>query len=144
MATVGGCREYWGMRDGIARQPARVLLLEDDAALSAVLVDFLAGEGFEVAACNSYSSLREVLDAADRPIVIADFWGASHAELSPCDRDQIRELGRFTPTVLVTGRAWADAARADELNVVCILPKPVALDELVAQVLRCVGREPHW
>ncbi|MBV9327998.1 MAG: hypothetical protein JO352_30145 [Chloroflexi bacterium] len=129
------------MCHGRPRQPARVLLLEDDAAFSAVLVELLAGEGFDVVACDTYRSLREALDAADRPIVIADFWGASHARLSPCERDQIRELGGFTPTVLLTGRAWAGAASADELNVACILPKPVDLDELIAQVLRCLERK---
>ena len=140
LATVGGWRTYSDMCDGPPRQPARVLLLEDDVAFSAILVEFLAGEGFDVAARDSYTSLREALDAANRPIVVADFWGASHAKLSPCERDEIRELGGFTPTVLLTARAWAAAVSADELNVACILPKPVDLDELVAQVLRCLQR----
>jgi two-component system, OmpR family, response regulator len=129
------------MCDRLPRQPARVLLLEDDAALSGLLAELLTGEGFEVAACDSYTSLREALDAADRPIVVADFWGASQARLIACERDQIRELGGFTPTVLLTGRAWADGAKADELNVACILRKPVDVDELVAQVLRCLERQ---
>jgi DNA-binding NtrC family response regulator len=120
------------------RQPIRVLLLEDDATLSEVLTELLGSEGFEVGACDSFHSLRAELDAADRPIVVADFWGASHAELSPCERDQIRELGGLTPTVLLTGRAWAAAATADELNVACVLLKPVDLDELVTQVHRCL------
>lgn len=129
------------MHDGLPRQPARVLLLEGDPALSDVLVEFLAGEGFEVAACHSHMSLCEVLSSADRPIVVADFWGNSHARLLASERDEIRQLGRCTPTVLVTGRAWADAVRADELDVACILRKPVALEDLAAQVLRCLERE---
>jgi DNA-binding response OmpR family regulator len=133
--------EYSDMCASPLRQPARVLLLEDDATLSAVLVEFLACEGFDVAACDTYASLREALHAADRPIVVADFWGASHARLSPCERDQIREIGRCTPTVLFTGRAWAGSATADELNVACILAKPVGLEELVAQVLLCLERQ---
>jgi len=77
--------EYSDMCDGLPRRPARVLLLEDDAAFSAILFEFLAGEGFEVTTCDSYASLREA--AATRPIVIADFWGASQAKLSSCERD---------------------------------------------------------
>ncbi len=126
------------MCDGRLRQAARVLLLEDDPSLSSVLVELLADEGFEVAACDSYASLCAALSAADRSIVVADFWGASHVELSLCERDQIREIGRRAPTVLLTGRVWADAVNADDLNVACILPKPLVLDELVAQVLRCL------
>lgn len=127
------------MHDGLPRQPARVLLLEDDPALSDLLVEFLAGEGFEVAACHSYSSLCKEMQVADRPIVVADFWGESHVRLLASERDQIRQLGQSTPTVLLTGRAWADAARADDLNVACILRKPVVLEDLVAQVNRCLG-----
>jgi DNA-binding NtrC family response regulator len=136
-----GSVEYSTMFNGLPRQPARVLLLEDDTALSAVLVELLGSEGLEVTACDSYRSLRDALDPAHRSIVVADFWGASHAELSRCEGDQIRELGGFTPTVLVTGRAWAGAASAAELNVACILLKPVDLDELVAQVHRCLELE---
>jgi DNA-binding NtrC family response regulator len=136
-----GGREYSGMRDGLPRQRARVLLLEDNAALSVLFVELLASEGFEVAACDSYASLRQALDAADRPIVVADFWGGSQADLCPGERHQISELGRLTPTILLTGRAWAGAVSADELNLACILPKPVVPDELVAQLIRCLERE---
>lgn len=129
------------MCDGLPRQPRRVLVLEDDAELSAVLVELLTGEGFEVATCPSYASLCEALDPADRPIVVADFWGSSQARLTPSERDQIRKLGRVTPTVLLTGRAWARATSADELNVSCILPKPFVLDDLIAQVLHCLEHD---
>ncbi|HEY1296264.1 MAG TPA: hypothetical protein VGJ60_24565 [Chloroflexota bacterium] len=130
------------MRDSLSRHRGRVLLLEDDPALLALLVEFLASEGFEVAACHSYASLREALDAADRPpIVVADCWGGSQATLTPCERDQIRELGRSAPTVLFTGRAWASSATAAELDVVCLLVKPLVLEDLLAQILRCLERE---
>jgi two-component system, OmpR family, response regulator len=129
------------MLNDLPRQRARVLLLEDDTALSALLVELLGSEGFEVTACDSYRSLRDALDTGHGQIVVADFWGTSQAELSRCEGDQIRELGDSTPTVLLTGRTWAGAASAAELNVACILPKPVDLDELVGQVHRCLELE---
>jgi DNA-binding NtrC family response regulator len=123
-----------------SQQPrARVLLLEDDPELRSLLVEFLLEEGFEVAICDSYASIQEALRGPGKSIVVADFWGASHAELSRRERDQIRELGRRAPTILLTGRTWAAATDAEELQVVCVIPKPPNLDELIAQVHRCVS-----
>ena len=67
------------------------------------------------------------------------FWGTSHAELSPRERDELRELGRQAPTILLVGRAWIADIQADDLNVVCILPKPVELDEILEQIHRCLN-----
>jgi DNA-binding response OmpR family regulator len=117
----------------------RVLLLEDDAPLSSVLIELFASEGLDVTACNTYASLRKVLQAGDPAIVVADFWGASQSTLRQCEADQIRELGRSVPTILLTGRAWAADVTAEELNVACVLAKPIVLDELVAQVRGCLG-----
>jgi len=83
-----------------------------------------------------------VREAARDPatgLVLADFWGTSHARLTPCERDQIRELASEAPTILLTARAWAASIEAEELGLVCILPKPPVLDELVAQVRRCLN-----
>jgi hypothetical protein len=67
-------------------------------------------------------------------IVVADFWGASHATLSTCEGDQIRELGASVPTILLCGRAWGSTITPEELNVACILSKPIELDEFLTRV----------
>ena len=115
-----------------------VLVLEDDVDFRALLIELLADEGVDVSACTSYQSLLDAVYAFQRAVVLADFWGASHTALSPPERDEIRELGRHAPTILLTGRAWALAITPEELDVACILPKPIALDELVAQLVRCM------
>jgi DNA-binding NtrC family response regulator len=120
------------------RQAARVFVLEDDPEFRRVLVELLEGEGFDVSTCDSYASLEEVTRTFPRAIVLADFWGTSHVELSSAERDQIRDLGRDRPTILLTGRTWAATARPEELNLVGILFKPPLLDDVVDHVRRCL------
>jgi two-component system, NtrC family, nitrogen regulation response regulator NtrX len=124
-------------------RPARVLVLEDDAELRGVLCEVLQDEGFEVATCDSYAALRGGVAQAGSTIVLADFWGVSHAELSSAERDEIRELGGQVRTILLTGRAWISSVDAADLNLICILPKPVVLDDLIAQIRRCLTLARH-
>ena len=116
-----------------------MLVLEDDPAFRGLLVELLAEEGFEAALCESYAALREAARAPATGVVLADFWGTSHARLTPCECEQIRELASRAPTILLTARAWAGTIDAQELGLVCILSKPPRLDELVAQVRRCLN-----
>lgn len=122
------------------RQQTHVLVLEDEVEFRRVLLELLADEGFEVSTCDSYASLRDAVRGYDSPIVLADFWGTSHTELSARERDEIREMGQQARTILLTGRAWAASTDATDLDVVCILCKPVALDEIIEQIRRCVNQ----
>jgi len=121
------------------QQQGRVIVLEDDAEFRAVLIEFLTGEGFDVTTCASYESLRATVRGVSNSVVVADFWGQSHARLSPEERVQIRELAGQAPTILLTGRSWASAATAEELGVECLLSKPPLLEDLIAQVQRCLA-----
>jgi two-component system, NtrC family, nitrogen regulation response regulator NtrX len=120
------------------RPRTHVLVLEDDGDLRRVLVDLLDGEGFEVSTRDSYSALRKALHDYAGSIILADFWGTSHSELSLRERDEVRDLGREAPAILLTGRAWVANAVADDLNVVCILPKPIELEQILEQIRRCL------
>ena len=117
----------------------RVLVLEDDPSFRAVVFELLADEGFEVVSCESYAALREAARDHAAPVVVADFWGSSHAQLSECEREQITNLATEVPTILLTGRAWAWQVHARDLGLVCILTKPLVLDELLAQVRRGIS-----
>jgi DNA-binding NtrC family response regulator len=122
---------------------ARVLLLEDDESFRGVLLELLESEAFEVSICDSYAALRKSIQAHARVVVLADFWGTSHAVLRPDERDEIRDLASRAPTILLTGRSWTRTTDVDALGVSCIMPKPVALDDLILQVRRCLDVAPH-
>lgn len=122
------------------RNHAIALVLEDDPTFEAVLLEVLADEGLEPRACESYQALRDTARTLRPAVIVADYWGKGHLELSPDERGSIRELGQFAPTLLLTGRTWALTARAEDLGVVSVLAKPVDLDQLMAGVGSCLAR----
>jgi len=114
------------------------LVLEDGAALQSVLVDVLRDEGVLHRVCESYGEPRAAIAKGGVVAVLADFWGTSHVELSAAERQEVRELAGLAPTILLTGRSWARAELAHELGLVCLLTKPLELEELIAQLRRCL------
>ena len=55
------------------------------------------------------------------------------------ERSEIIDLGSQAPTILLSGRVWAESATPDEIEVVSILRKPATLEDVVAQVRRCLA-----
>jgi DNA-binding response OmpR family regulator len=112
----------------------RAILLEDDHALRDLLVEALAGEGFEVQIGDSFEEVRSAAASGDADVVIADFWGGSQRTLPDSDRDEIRELCSYLPVILLTGRSWAADTTADELGAHALIRKPFDLDFLLRTV----------
>jgi DNA-binding response OmpR family regulator len=112
----------------------RVLLLEDDVALSGLLEEALASEDLQVLSRDSFESLFSAAQARSGDVVVADFWGGAHRALDDVARQQLRELGQLLPVVLLTGRSWAVATTAEELGVRAIVHKPFDLNELIETV----------
>ena len=139
MRTASAHRPGMSALQNDSDEHPRVFVLEDDPGFRAVLVELLADEGLEVSTCDSVASLREAMQTCSKAVVVADFWGTSHHELSAIERSQIADLGSQAPTILLSGRAWAEAATPEELEVASILRKPVTLDDVVAQVRRCLA-----
>jgi two-component system, NtrC family, nitrogen regulation response regulator GlnG len=112
----------------------RVLLLEDDLALRSLLHEALAGEGFDVRACESFDEIRAAAADQDGDLVVADFWGGSQRSLPDGERQQIHDLCSFLPVVLLTGRTWAADTTAEELGARALIRKPFDLDLLLDTV----------
>jgi DNA-binding response OmpR family regulator len=120
----------------------RVLLLEDDPALRELLGDVLAEDRHEVRACASRGELRALAEGGSGDLALVDAWGASHQALSDEERLEISELAETVPTIMVTGRSWAEGTGAEELGLVAMVRKPLdvfALGELVTQSHRVRG-----
>jgi DNA-binding response OmpR family regulator len=112
----------------------RVLLLEDDLALSGLLEEALASEDLDVLSSDSFESLFGAAQARSGDLVVADFWGGAHRALDDVARQQLRELGQLLPLVLLTGRSWAVGTTAEELGVRAIVHKPFDLNDLIETV----------
>jgi CheY-like chemotaxis protein len=113
----------------------RVLLLEDDKALRDVLTEVLTGEGYQVETCRTFGELYRTASELRGDIALADFWGPSLSELADAERDEITQLSRVIPVILMTARPWADAMSAEQLGTRALLHKPFELDELLASII---------
>lgn len=118
----------------------RVLLAEDDPAISEPLARALRREGYDVTVSDD--GLRALSSAQDNPdLVILDLGLPSMDGLEVCRR--LRSEGRTSPVLILT-------ARADEVDTVVGLDagaddyvtKPFRLAELLARVRALLRRTP--
>lgn len=121
----------------------RVLLLEDDLSLRGLLIEALAGEGFDVQACDSFPQIRNAAAEGQGDVVVADFWGVSQHTLPDAERQEIRQLGALVPLVLLTGRSWAVNMSARDLGAGALIRKPFDLDELLQTIERVLTETAH-
>lgn len=125
----------------------RLLLVEDDRALSIGLTDAFVQEGFTVATARDGEKGRELLlaggatmAAAPFDVVVLDLMLPARSGL-----DLLRELrasGAAVPVLLLTARgSEADKVLGLELGADDYVTKPFSLRELVARVRALVRRE---
>ena len=120
----------------------RVLLLEDDLALCGLLEEALASEELEVVTYDSFQSLHAAALARQGDVVVADFWGGAHRALDEVARQQLEDLGRLRPVILLTGRSWAVGTTAEQLGVRAIVHKPFDLNDLIETVNQILQSAP--
>jgi DNA-binding response OmpR family regulator len=121
----------------------RLLIVEDDRALSTGLADAFRLEGFEVAVARDGAKARALLvapePAAPFDAVVLDLMLPGRSGL-----DVLRELrarGRATPVLILTARGEeADKVIGLELGADDYVTKPFSLRELVARVRALVRR----
>jgi CheY-like chemotaxis protein len=114
---------------------ATVFLVEDDLELRSVLVEAFESEGYAVRTLLSVERLLDVDPVAVAgAVAVVDGWGSSSLELSESGRAQLCALGARLPTIVLTGRAWADRVTAEELGLWALFPKPTDLEALLRRV----------
>ena len=113
----------------------RVLLLENDAVLEAVLCDFFADEDLEVSLCATLAELQACVVQYPRAVVVSDSWKSSdYRSLSPLHRAEIVELAQSAEVILTTGSEWARLSGKGEFGTAQIVEKPYDLERLIAAV----------
>ncbi len=123
------------------RRDARILVVDDDEQLRALLVLVLEGEGYPVTvAASAESAIAEVKRGSSDLVVLDISLGADDGRMV---LSQIREMGEL-PVILISGKGdTADRVLGLRLGADDFLPKPFSPVELVARVqsiLRRVGR----
>jgi DNA-binding response OmpR family regulator len=125
----------------VQRRDARILVVDDDEQLRALLVLVLEGEGYPVSvAADAESAIAEVKRESTDLVVLDISLGADDGRMV---LSRIRELGEL-PVILISGKGdTADRVLGLRLGADDFLPKPFSPVELVARVesiLRRVGR----
>ena len=129
----------------------QVLVVDDDAAVRAVVCEVLRAEGYQVVDAATFSEAVEDLANARFDLVLAD----AHLQDAPVplgDRwavvEQIKALAGSTPVVIFTAYHKRDFAEYTARGFADLLLKPFDLDELLATVRRHmlarVARQPLW
>ena len=127
----------------VERRDARILVVDDDEQLAALLVLVLEGEGYPVTVVNDAAgAIAEVKRGATDLVVLDISLGADDGRMV---LSKIRELGEL-PVILISGKGdTADRVLGLRLGADDFLSKPFSPVELVARVesvLRRVGRTP--
>ncbi|MBV9578082.1 MAG: hypothetical protein JO057_05780 [Chloroflexi bacterium] len=111
-----------------------VFLAEDNAPLRDLLCEALQDEGHQVFILPDMESVAEFAHTLGHGLAIVDGCGNSFAALHAVDRSRISSLATNVPTILITGRAWADTIDGNDLGLAGLLKKPLELQHLLELV----------
>ena len=120
--------------------PPKVLLIDDDAALTAMLTEFLRGEGFETtAAFNGTDGAIAALDP-DLDAVILD---VMMPDISGIETLQRIRLSSAVPVIMLTAKGAEDERVAGlEMGADDYIAKPYYARELLARLKAVLRRQP--
>jgi DNA-binding response OmpR family regulator len=125
----------------LTERRVHVLLVEDDESLRPILARHLAAKGFRVAEAASAEAAVDQLAGGLRPrLVLLDLNLPGRTGWDFLRSSSFADAGR--PPVVVTTATTVNPSRLRELDVAGYLPKPFAMETLVATVERFVGARP--
>jgi DNA-binding response OmpR family regulator len=115
----------------------RVLVVEDDDAVNAAIVDCLLESGMEVASAGTGLKAVEFLDGARFDVVLLDLVLPGMSGLEILRR--LRSEGSRVPVVVVSGHVGLlDERRYRDLGACRVIHKPVDFSRLLATVRQVV------
>jgi DNA-binding response OmpR family regulator len=120
---------------------SRLLLVDDDARLSAMVGDYLRGAGFDIDTAGSLAAGRERLAAATYDALVLDLMLPDGDGLDLCRELRANARTRHLPLLMLTARGEPlDRIVGLELGADDYLPKPFEPRELLARVKALLRR----
>lgn len=127
------------MSDQTTVRVGRILIADDEPTFLNATADFLRDEGYECDCAIDAAMAAEKLGENQYDLLISDIRMPGNPELELID--QVQEIARGMPVILVTGYPSVESATsAIELPVAAYLLKPLDFDELLSKVETCVQR----
>jgi two-component system OmpR family response regulator len=120
----------------------RLLVVEDDPAMSSMLCRGLRREGYAVDSVDNGTDAVWTISESDYDLVVLDAMIPGPDGFEVCR--QIRANERWVPVLILTARdGTTDKIRGLDAGADDYLTKPFAFDELLARVRALVRREPR-
>lgn len=120
---------------------ARLLLIDDDARLSAMVAEYLRGSGFEVELAATLAEGRQRLSSASFDAVLLDLMLPDGDGLSLCSELRASPRTRKLPLLMLTARGEPmDRIVGLEMGADDYLPKPFEPRELLARIKALLRR----
>jgi len=121
--------------------PARILVVEDEAALSELLRYNLAAEGHEVSVCADGEEALVMVAEEAPDLVVLDWMLPGISGLEIARRLRARRATRDIPIIMLTARgAEEDRVRGLETGADDYLVKPFSMSELTARIRAVLRR----
>jgi two-component system copper resistance phosphate regulon response regulator CusR len=119
----------------------RILIVEDDPRLLALLAEGFQDHGIEVATARTFQEARERVALGTYSVIVLDIMLPGGSGLDLCAR--IRKQGMATPILMLTARDTLDDKISGlETGADDYLVKPFAFRELLARVQELARRQP--
>ena len=117
----------------VVKQKAKILVCEDNVALSGVISFNLVRAGFEVTSVNNGRLALEALEKGTFDLVLSDQQMPMMTGIQLCENLRQLPAHRQTPFILLTAKCMEiDFQRLqDKLHVSAALPKPFSPSELI-------------
>ncbi|MDH3668047.1 MAG: phosphate regulon transcriptional regulator PhoB [Paracoccaceae bacterium] len=120
---------------------ARILVAEDEAALSALLEYNLSHEGYAVRVCGDGDETQLALDEDVPDLVLLDWMLPGVSGLEICRRIRARPETRDVPVIMITARGEEeDRVRGLNTGADDYMTKPLSMAELSARIKAVLRR----
>lgn len=111
-----------------------VLIVEDDAAVRRMYRTALGFAGYDVIEANDGPAALHVLEQRTTDLVVLDLILPTLSGIAVQQEIAAHAHTRHIPVVIITGSDM----RLDDIQVPCILRKPISPEQLVATVRTCL------
>jgi two-component system, NtrC family, nitrogen regulation response regulator NtrX len=118
--------------------PARILVVDDEANIRELLQEILSEEGYEVTTAEDAARAREARRRSSFDLTLLDIWMPETDGISLLK--EWADSGSLGPVVMMSGHATVDTAvEATRLGALDFIEKPVSLGQLLRTVNKALA-----
>ncbi len=119
-----------------------ILIVDDDARLCTLLVEFLGAHGYDATSVNDGLALSQALQNRSFSLLVLDVNMPGESGMAICRR--MRDKGDFTPIIMLTARSEeVDRIQGLDFGADDYVPKPFNAQELLARIKAVLRRHAY-